>query len=53
MLGHYKYQEFFAEVSITAKSFFEKKGVQVVKKQILLCHEVELINFVMERFLIR
>jgi putative acetyltransferase len=39
----------FAEVSITAKSFFEAKGFSVVKQQVVSCRGAELINFVMEK----
>lgn len=38
----------YAEVSITAKSFFEKKGFKVVKQQ-TICKGVEIINFIMEK----
>lgn len=39
----------YAEVSITAKPFFEAKGFHVVKQQTVQVHGVELINFVMEK----
>lgn len=39
----------YAEVSITAKPFFEAKGFKVVKQQTVLMRGVELINFVMEK----
>ncbi|KTD03700.1 Acyl-CoA N-acyltransferase [Legionella geestiana] len=39
----------YAEVSITAKMFFEAKGFQVVKQQTVMIRGVELINFVMEK----
>lgn len=41
----------FAEVSITAKTFFLKKGFQVTKKQIVTIRGVELRNFLMEKHL--
>lgn len=39
----------YAEVSITAKPFFEAKGFKVVKQQTVQPRGVELINFVMEK----
>ena len=39
----------FAEVSITAKPFFESKGFKVVKQQIVNIRGVELTNFIMEK----
>jgi len=39
----------YAEVSITAKPFFEAKGFHVVKQQAATIRGVELINFVMEK----
>lgn len=41
----------FAEVSITAKPFFLKRGFQVTKNQIVTIRGVELSNFVMEKHL--
>ena len=41
----------FAEVSITAKSFFLKRGFRVTKNQIVTIRGVELSNFVMEKHL--
>ncbi len=41
----------YAEVSITAKPFFEKKGFQVTKKQIVSIRGCQLTNFVMEKSL--
>lgn len=38
----------WAEVSITAKPFFEKQGFKVVKEQLVNLRGVELVNFVME-----
>jgi putative acetyltransferase len=38
----------FAEVSITAKSFFESKGFKVVKQQMVVIRGVELTSFIME-----
>lgn len=39
----------FAEVSITARPFFELKGFKVVKQQTIVLQGVELNNFVMEK----
>ena len=39
----------FAEVSITAKPFFEAKGFKVVKQQTVNIRNTELTNFVMEK----
>jgi len=39
----------YAEVSITAKPFFEAKGFHVVKQQAVTIRGVELINFIMEK----
>ncbi len=39
----------YAEVSITARLFFEAKGFHVVKQQTVTTRGVELINFVMEK----
>jgi putative acetyltransferase len=39
----------YAEVSITAKPFFEKSGFRVVTQQTIVRNGVELINFKMER----
>lgn len=41
----------YAEVSITAKTFFERAGFQKVKQQVVVRKNVELTNFVMEKFL--
>ncbi len=41
----------FAEVSITAKAFFESKGFVVVQQQTIIKQGVELTNFVMEKWL--
>lgn len=38
----------FAEVSITAKPFFESKGFKVVKQQMVEIRGVKLMNFIME-----
>lgn len=40
----------FAEVSLTAKPFFESKGFKVVKEQVVDIRGVELANFIMEKF---
>ncbi len=39
----------YAEVSITAKPFFEAKGFKVVKQQTVTLRGVDLVNFVMEK----
>jgi len=41
----------FAEVSITAKPFFEAKGFSVVKKQTVNIRGCDLVNFVMEKII--
>ncbi len=41
----------YAEVSITAKPFFEAKGFKVVKQQTVSLRGMELVNFVMEKFI--
>jgi putative acetyltransferase len=46
-----KLNKLFAEVSITARPFFEKKGFIVKKQQSVVVREVELTNFVMEKLL--
>lgn len=46
-----KINRIFAEVSITAKPFFEAKGFKLAKEQAVTIRGVELKNFVMERFL--
>lgn len=42
----------FAEVSITAKPFFEARGFTVKKQQSVMTRGVELTNFVMEKIII-
>lgn len=44
-----KLKRIFAEVSITAKPFFEAQGFGVVKEQNVAIREVKLTNFVMEK----
>lgn len=41
----------YAEVSITAKSFFEKKGFKIVNPQVVEYQETAFINYVMEKFI--
>ena len=41
----------FVEVSITARPFFERRGFAIVKPQEVECRGVNLLNFVMERYL--
>jgi len=40
----------YAEVSITARPFFEAKGFNVVKQQTVTIRGVELTNFIMEKY---
>ena len=41
----------FAEVSITAKLFFMRKGFDVVREQVVVMRGgVEIINFIMEKY---
>lgn len=44
-----KIKKVYAEVSITAKAFFEKHDFKLVKKNIVKINDQELINFLMER----
>lgn len=46
-----KIHKLFAEVSITARAFFEAKGFKVVKAQTVNIRGVSLTNFVMEKIL--
>lgn len=46
-----KINKIFAEVSITAKPFFETKGFAVIKKQSVNIRGMTLTNFVMEKLL--
>jgi putative acetyltransferase len=39
------------EVSLTARSFFEKKGYKVIKEQKCQTNRLRLTNFVMKKFL--
>jgi putative acetyltransferase len=41
----------FAEVSITARPFFESKGFQVIKEQAVIRQGISLTNFAMEKLL--
>ena len=41
----------FAEVSITARPFFEKQGFVVAEEQTVVLHGVKLINYKMEKYL--
>lgn len=45
-LGHV-----FTEASITARSFFERHGFRVVRRNVVVRHGVELVNFSMEKTL--
>lgn len=47
-----KINKLFAEVSITARPFFEAKGFTVKKQQLVIIRGVELTNFVMEKKLL-
>lgn len=46
-----KISRIFAEVSITAKPFFQRNGFVVIKEQCKLIRGVELTNFIMEKVL--
>jgi putative acetyltransferase len=50
--GHNGNQRLFAEVSITARPFFEKQGFKVVVEQTIVRKGVQLTNFKMEKHLI-
>ncbi len=39
----------FAEVSITALPFFEKRGFQIIKEQEVVMHGISMKNYVMEK----
>lgn len=45
----YEVERITTHASITAKSFFEKRGYRVVKKQFVERNGVRLINYIMER----
>lgn len=47
----WKIQRIFAEVSITAKPFFEKQGFAVTEEQIVIRQGIQLVNYKMEKFL--
>lgn len=40
----------YAEVSITAKPFFERAGFQAIKRQTVICRNVAMENFIMENY---
>lgn len=44
-----KISKIFAEVSITARPFFEKHGFTVIEKQKVSIRGIELVNFKMEK----
>lgn len=44
-------KKIFAEVSITAKPFFDKMGFRIVKEQLVNIRGVNLKNFVMNKFI--
>ena len=48
--NHLNLKKVFAEVSITAKPFFEAKGFKVIQQQEVSIRTVKLVNFVMEKF---
>lgn len=55
LMGHIKslaaekgIKRIWAEVSITAKPFFESQGFVVVKQQTVNCRGVDMVNYVME-----
>ena len=39
----------FAEVSITAKPFFEKEGFRTICEQTVILNDVKLVNYKMEK----
>ena len=43
-----KNKRIFVDVSITAKSFFEKKGFIILSEQLIVRKEIELTNYKME-----
>ncbi len=45
-----KIKHYFAQVSITAKPFFEHFGFKVVKQQLVEVRDQELINYHMEKY---
>ena len=45
----YEVERITTHASITAKSFFEKRGYRVIKKQFVERHGVRLINYIMEK----
>lgn len=45
-----KIDRVYAEVSITAKPFFEKQGFATVKEQTVLLRNIEFTNYKMERY---
>lgn len=47
-----KINKIFAEVSITAKPFFEAKGFVIKKEQSVTIRGIALTNFVMEKFIL-
>lgn len=47
-----KLNKVFSHVSITARPFFEARGFKVVKQQVVQIHDVEFINFVMEKYFV-
>jgi putative acetyltransferase len=47
-----KIQRIYAEVSITARPFFEKQGFTITEQQTVFLNDVGLTNFKMEKFLI-
>lgn len=49
--NNWKIKRIFAEVSITAKPFFEKHGFIVTKEQTVLRYGLQLVNYKMEKFL--
>ena len=44
---------FSTHASITAKPFFEKHGYHVVGENKVICNGVELVNFIMEKHLLK
>lgn len=49
--SHKQISRIFAEVSTTAKPFFERQGFKTLKKQIVIKSGVELVNYIMEKIM--
>jgi putative acetyltransferase len=49
LANQYGCKRIYAEVSITAKSFFERKGFKVIREQMVTFRDVQFKNYVMEK----